>query len=486
MTDEIRVRFAPSPTGHFHIGTARTALFNWLFARNMGGVFVLRIEDTDSERSTREFEKSIIEDLAWLGLAWDEGPDIGGPVGPYRQSERMEAGVYKKLATDLLTTGHAYECFCTTEELGGERKKTLAEGGVSQYSGRCRNLSSDDRAQFIAEGRKPSIRFAVPESRRFAFKDVIRGRLDFEAEAFGDFIIVRQNGVPTYNFAVVVDDSQMGITHVLRGEDHLSNTAKQLMIFEALNFEPPIFGHLSMIFGPDKAKLSKRHGAASIIDYRRQGFIPEATINYLSLLGWTPASGQEILDVASLAAEFDLSRISKSPAIFDIDRLKWFNGQYIRKLDRVTLTNLVVPYLVESGFVKPEDIADEFNRLTRIVEASQTSLEVLADIKECAKIFGEIKFSADVAERLAEDRAQKVIKVFISFMTEAETVNKDEAKDLIRAAADKLKEDGFKGKEIFQTTRLALTGTLSGPELFYIIFGLGPKETKRKLENCVS
>ena len=483
MPDNVRVRFAPSPTGNLHLGTARTALFNWLFARGQGGVFVLRVEDTDGDRSTAAFERSIIEDMAWLGLAWDEGPDIGGPFGPYRQIERAEAGLYEKAAQSLLKSEHAYECFCSAEDLKAERKSALAHGKTPRYSGRCRKLTPEGRRKLLDEGQEPAIRFAVPQKQTVSFDDMIRGRMDFTDQAFGDFIILRKDRTPTYNLAVVVDDSAMKISHVLRGEDHLANTARQLLIFNALGLETPKFGHFSMILGPDQAKLSKRSGAMAIAEYRHSGYLAESIINYLSLLSWSSPSGEEVLDMATLAADFSLKRVSRSPAIFDISKLKWLNSQHIRRLESVKLTNLVVPYLVESKFVDVKEIPQNFDRLTRITESAQTNMEVLSDIQGCAKIFGEVTYAQDVVERLREKGSRRIIEIFSEVAAQGDFDTKDEAKDLIKTAGSRLKEEGFKGKDIFQTLRLSLTGELSGPELFYIIWVFGQKEIQDRLKS---
>ncbi len=480
---EIRVRFAPSPTGHLHIGSARTALFNWLFARSQNGRFILRVEDTDRERSTEQFERSILEDLAWLGLNWDEGPDIGGGFGPYRQTERAAVGLYSELAGRLRGADLAYECFCTPAELQAERQAALAAGRMPMYSGRCRGLSAEQRQAFVNEGRRrPAVRFAVPAGRLIRFNDLIRGPLEISTEVLGDFIILRENGAPTYNFAVVADDAGMKITHVLRGEDHITNTARQLLLFEALGFAPPAFGHFSMILGPDKAKLSKRHGAAAVGDYRREGYLAPAIVNYLALLSWSSATGAEIFDVAELTKEFSLDRVSKSPAVFDADKLKWLNGQHIRRLNPADLTNLLLPYLVEDGFIEPVEISAQFSRLERIAEAIQSNLEVLADAPRYAKIFKSVALKAEAEELLAKENAKKIRAAFAAALSGRQSLSKDEAKELIARASEGLKAEGVKGKEIFQTLRAALTGELSGPELFYLIYALGPEEAAARIK----
>jgi len=484
--ENIRVRFAPSPTGHLHIGSARTALFNWLYARSLNGAYVLRVEDTDRDRSTETFEETILEDLAWLGLNWDEGPDIGGAAGPYRQTEGMAAGVYAEPAARLIASGHAYECFCTPEELETERKAAQAAGRMPMYGGRCRGLGAEEKQRFFEAGRKPAIRFAVAKTAQIVFDDLIRGRIEFSPEVLGDFIILRANGAPTYNFAVVVDDARMKITHVLRGEDHITNTARQLLIFAALGEAPPVFGHFSMILGPDKAKLSKRHGATAVGDYRREGYLPEAVINYLALLSWSSGTGDEVFELARLTKEFSIARVSRSPAIFDAAKLKWLNGQHIRRLDPVTLTNLVLPYLIDAGFVEPRELPAQFGSLTRVVEAVQTNLEVLSDIARCVKIFGAVRFDEEIAARLAGDGPKKIMAAFAAALVGLQALDKDEAKALIITVSGALKAEGVKGQEIFQTMRLALTGETSGPELFYLLYALGPQEAGIRLKNATS
>ena len=323
----MRLRFAPSPTGYIHIGNVRTAVYNFLLAKKNNADFILRIEDTDEERSSKEYEEMLIEDLKWLGVKWDEGPDIGGKHGPYRQSERYD--IYKEYTDKLLESGHAYNCYCTPEELDEMRAKASAENRQIVYSGRCRNLTDAERNAFEAEGRKPSVRFRIPEDSKIEVKDVIKGSVVFDSENIGgDFIIVRSGGVPMYNYLVVIDDALMGITHVIRGEDHLSNTPKQILIAKALGFPAPEYAHHGLMLGPDRSKLSKRHGITSLRNYREMGYLPEALINYLSLLGWTSDTGKEKLSVEEITGQIDISRLSNSPAVFDFEKLKWSAADY--------------------------------------------------------------------------------------------------------------------------------------------------------------
>ena len=345
----MRLRFAPSPTGHLHVGNARTALFNWLLARGRHGTFVLRIEDTDTERSTRESEQSILEDLKWLGLDWDEGPDVGGSMGPYRQTERMDR--YDAVLQEWLATGVAYRCFCTPESLEAERKTALAAGLAPKYSGRCRELPKEDSAHRVAAGEPAAVRFRVPPGRDVTFTDIVRGDVTFSSEVIGDPVIVRSDGRPAYNFAVVVDDVQMAITHVIRGEDHISNTPRQVLMYEALGATPPAFAHLSLVLGPDHAPLSKRHGATSVAEFRERGYLPEALVNYLALLGWSPGENEEILPAAEMARRFSLEKVGHSAAVFDTAKLAWMNRHYMKEADPGRLARQALPYFVRAGYV---------------------------------------------------------------------------------------------------------------------------------------
>src|SRR5882724_589366 len=349
----VRVRFAPSPTGQLHVGNARTALFNWLLGRGAGGTFILRIEDTDAERSTRESEAAIVRDLRWLGLDWDEGPDIGGAHGPYRQSERLH--LYQSYATELLGAGAAYYCFCSTAQLDAERQDALANGRPARYAGTCRKLSREQAEARIADGERPAIRFRVPEERDVIFNDAVRGDVRFQTDVIGDPVIVRADGTPAYNFAVVVDDALMEITHVVRGEDHISNTPRQILLYEALGFTPPAFGHLSMVMGPDHSPLSKRHGATSVAEFRSKGYLPEALVNYLALIGWSPGGNDELLPVDELARRFSLDAVGHSAGVFDEEKLAWANRHYLKIAEPARLAELSLPYFNDAGLPMTPD-----------------------------------------------------------------------------------------------------------------------------------
>jgi nondiscriminating glutamyl-tRNA synthetase len=343
-----RVRIAPSPTGPLHIGTARTALFNFLHARHTGGTFILRLEDTDVARSSLAFEKDILDGLHWLGLRWDEGPEVAGeaargPFGPYRQMERLPR--YAEAAERLKAADRAYPCYCTPEELDAERKRLEAARLPPRYSGRCAHLTPDQRATFEAEGRRPALRFRVGEG-TVVIDDIVRGRVEIDVDNLGgDFVIVRADGTPLYHFTVVVDDAAMQITHVIRGEDHLSNTPKHILLFRALGHEPPAFAHLPLILNPDRTKMSKRKSQTAIDDYRAEGFIPEALVNYLALLGWSTGTEEEVLSLDELVKRFDLGQVNKAGAVFDRERLEWLNGQWIRRLEADDLIERLRPFL---------------------------------------------------------------------------------------------------------------------------------------------
>ena len=373
----MRLRFAPSPTGQLHVGNARTALFNWLLARGQGGTFILRIEDTDVERSTRESERSMIDDLHWLGLEWTEGVDVGGERGPYRQSERLH--IYRAHAVELMAGGHAYQCFCSAELLEADRAAALAAGRPPKYVGRCRQISRDDARRRIENGEKAVIRFRVPDNRDVTFDDVVRGSVTFNTEVIGDPVIVRSDGVPAYNYAVVIDDALMEITHVIRGEDHISNTPRQILIFEAFGWRPPAFAHVSLVMGPDHSPLSKRHGATSVAEFRARGYLPEALTNYLALIGWSPGEGEEIVPIEQLAQRFRLQDAGHSAGVFDIAKLAWVNRHYLKAAAPERLARLSLPYLRQYEWVA-EPSASDIAFLERIISVAAASVDRLEQI----------------------------------------------------------------------------------------------------------
>ncbi len=465
-----RVRFAPSPTGKLHVGNARTALFNWLYARHYGGKLILRIEDTDRERTRRVYENNLLEDLKWLSLDWDEGPDKGGAVGPYRQSERLE--LYDAFLKGLIQEGKVYPCYCTEEELELERTALLSRKMAPRYLGKCRNLTLAERRKLEAQGRKPTYRFRV-EPGTIAFFDGIRGAMKFEGEAIGDFIIVRSTGIPAYNFAVVIDDHFMEISSVIRGEDHLSNTAIQLMLYRAFNFDPPEFAHHSLILGKDRTKLSKRHGSVSVRDFREQGILPEALLNYLALLGGSIGEGREVCSLSELVEAFSLERAGKSGAIFDEDKLAWLNTLYLHSESPGRLKERLLPFIAKAGF---DAGALEARWLDRMVEAVKPNLTRLADIGPYLAMFDEQRFriEEEATAILREEEARKVIQSLLRLMEEEAFDGDDEAYPRIMARLRTV--TGAKGKKLFMPVRSALTGTTRGPELDKI-FPLLEKKT---------
>src|SRR5437016_4997929 len=380
----VRARFAPSPTGQLHVGNARTALFNWLFARQGGGVHVLRIEDTDLERSEARYETQLLEDLKWLGLDWEEGPDVGGPYAPYRQSDRME--IYRASADRLLQNQKAYYCFCTAEELERERHQAVAEHLPQIYSGKCRNLDAGEVQRRLAAGEQAAIRLKIPEH-PIKFHDIVRGEVEFASESVSDPIIMRSNGVPVYNYVVVVDDAEMKITHVIRGDDHLSNTPKQVALYEALGLPVPEFAHLSTILGPDRERLSKRHGATSIANFRDMGILPEALMNYLALLGWAPSGGtRETFTPKELIKEFSLKRVTPSPAIFDMEKLHWLNRHYIKHSPPERIHGLAQPFFQKAGLL-PENPDPEITRwFGRLIDLLAPYVDKLEQLPQRASL----------------------------------------------------------------------------------------------------
>ncbi len=473
-----RVRFAPSPTGQLHVGNARTALLNWLYARRFGGNFVLRIEDTDQERVTKIYEKSLMEDLKWLSVDWDEGPEKDGGFGPYHQIERIH--IYKSYLDKLITEGKVYPCYCSEKELEAERISLLSMRMTPRYTGKCRNLTDSERTKLEKEGRKPAVRFKV-EKGAVEFSDLIRGAMIFEGEALGDFIIVRSNGIPAYNFAVVIDDHLMKITHVIRGEDHLSNTAMQLLIYRALAFPPPLFAHHSLILGKDRSKLSKRHGSVSVREFRESGFLPEALLNYLALLGGSFDSGKEIASIQEIIDMFSLDRAGKSGAIFDESKLRWLNAIYIRNDDIERLTERIIPFIRKAGY--DVDMFDH-SFLLQVVEAFRDNLITLSDVGDYLDIFFDSKFhiSDDAADLLKDHKASVVIKALYDALSDRAVTDENLYQDAIKRVGEKT---GLKARDLLMPVRAAVTGKVSGPELRKIFSILGKKSILTRLEQAI-
>ncbi len=471
----IKVRFAPSPTGPLHIGGARSALFNYLFAVNNQGELVLRIEDTDVERSKREYEQEIIESLRWLGIEWTEGLGAGGENGPYRQTERVS--IYQEYARNLLESGQAYYCFCTEEELEQERQELISKGETPRYLGKCRYLSDTERRAKSEQGIEPTIRFQVPANKIYVVDDIVRGRVSFESDGIGDFIILKSDGLPTYNYAVVIDDVLMGITHVIRAEEHLSNTPRQLMIYEALNFKRPAFAHISLILGSDRQKMSKRHGATSLIQYREMGYLPAAMFNFLSLMGWAPEGEEQLLSPSEIAGAFTLDRVSKSPAVFDMDKLNWINQQYIKKLDINELSSLVKPFLDKAQYAACIKQMSQ-GKFELMIATVRDRLVCLSDItREVAVIFDDIEYEAEALQVLQGEGVPAVLQAFAEGFPASEA-----PEDLKQHLKEVMKKTGAKAKNVFMPLRCALSGKTHGPDLPSLISIWGKEKTLGRID----
>ena len=479
---QVRVRFAPSPTGPLHIGGARSALFNWLLAKKAGGKFILRIEDTDLERSSLESEESIKDALRWLGIVWDEGTDVGGPYAPYRQTERT--GVYKEYTQKLIDSGQAYYCYCSDEELEAERQAALSKGQAPKYSGKCRRLDAARRELYEKDGRKPAVRFLVPPDQAVRVDDLVRGEVVFASSGIGDFIIVKSDGLPTYNYAVAIDDALMSVTHVIRGEEHLSNTPRQMLVYRSLGFPPPKFGHISLILGKDRSKMSKRHGAASVETYRRQGYLRDGLLNFLALLGWAPTDEQEIFTPAELVEKFSLAHCAKSPAVFDIDKLNWINAQHIRKLSDEEFYALVLPHLLASGLLPAED-AREKDWLLKVAATARDHVSCAAEVPEHVRVYFEDEFDFENEEAKAavmEGSAEGVLTAFKSRATDAGDLKAASVQAILK---DLAKETGLPGKKVYMPVRVALTGKTHGPELAQIIPLLGTQALIKRIDRVL-
>ena len=464
MASNIRVRFAPSPTGHLHVGNVRTAIFNWLFARKAGGPFIIRIEDTDIVRSEERFEGLIYEDLRWLGLQWEEAPDVGGPHGPYRQSDRLS--LYREKALQLVQSHRAYHCFCSEAELEKQAENAKQAGIPWKYPGTCQLLSEEIVRQRLDRGDASVIRLKVREG-QIRFQDVVHGDMEFSSDVISDPILIRSNGLPTYNYAVVVDDALMEITHVIRGDDHLSNTPKQVLIYEAFGWPLPAFAHLSTILGSDHTRLSKRHGATSVKNLQDMGILPEALVNYLALLGWAPREGQsEILPLDELIQSFELERVSKSAAVFDLNKLYWINRHYLKECDRSRLLELTIPFLQQAGLLSAVD--GPIREWTgQVIEALLPGVDHLSQIPgKTAFIFdfkpGEAIDTEAVQHVLSEAKAADVIRVLAEELAKPGREILRDWKEIVAAVKA---QTGQKGKQLFHPIRVALTGSDSGPEL---------------------
>lgn len=469
---DVRVRFAPSPTGNLHIGGARTALFNWLFARHNNGKMILRVDDTDLERSTGDSMKAIIDGLKWLGIDWDEGPIY--------QSKRLD--LYKNYADKLVKEGKAYYCFCTKEELDEMRKEAQKAGKPPMYSGKCRNLSADEVKKYIDEGKKYVVRLKVPKEGKTTVHDIIRGDVEFDNSTFDDFIIMKSDNMPTYNFATVIDDYDLKISHIIRGEEHLSNTPKQILIYDALGFEKPSFAHVSMILAPDRSKLSKRHGATSVQEFRDLGYLPEAIINYITLLGWIPSDGEEVFSTEKSISEFTLDRVSKNPAIYDTKKLTWLNGIYIRDCDIDRLTKEVIPFLINKGLIGDNY---DYDYIKKVVSAVREREKTLNEIAEAMSYYFNDEFDYDekgVKKYFEKDGVDNILKEAIEVLDKVDDFNLVETEKAYRDLIEKL---DIKSGDLFHPTRLAISGRTFGPGLFDIMELLGKKKTIERIKKAI-
>lgn len=479
---EVRVRFAPSPTGYLHIGGARTALFNWLFARKMGGKLILRIEDTDVARLKEDSVSQILTSLKWLGINWDEGPEVGGDYGPYYQSERFD--IYRKYCQQLVDEGKAYYCFCTPEELEAQREKQRQAKQPFRYARTCRDLTPEEVKARIDAGASYSVRLKIPAEGSVVVHDLIHGDVTFNMDQYDDFVIMKSNGIPTYNFAVVIDDHLMGMTHVMRAEEHLSNTPKQLLVYQAFGWEPPKFGHMSMILAPDRSKLSKRHGATSVEEFRSQGFVAEAIVNYLTLLGWGPGDEREIFSLQDTVELFELEQMSKKAAIYDTKKLTWMNGQYLSELPLEKILPEVKPFFVKDGYVDEVWFAENEEYFAKLVDTVRVRVKTLQEIADASDYFFKDVESYDekgVAKHFKPETVALLEECIAA--VEADDVYSLETTE---AAYNKIAADNnlALGK-VIHPTRLALTGRTVSPGMFDVMVLLGKEKTLARLHKAV-
>lgn len=470
-----RVRFAPSPTGWLHVGGARTALFNWLYTKKKDGKLILRIEDTDEERSQEKYTEGIKKDLKWLGLDWDEY---------YKQSDRLE--IYERYARRLVHEGKAYHCFCTEEELEKRRQRALDEGRPPIYDGRCRGLSEEKKEQYREEGRDSTIRFKLPQQQpSVTVQDRIKGDVEFESLTTGDFVILKSDGTPSYNFACVLDDHLMEVSLVMRAEDHLTNTAKQLLLYDALDFSPPEFGHLSMLLGPDKSKLSKRSGATSVKEFRERGYLPEALVNHLAQLGWSSKDEQEIFTIQELTEKFSLDNIIDSPQVFDREKLDWFNGQYLKEVELDRLVDLSLPFLEEGGYTEGELDEVEREKLKSVLDLIRPSLENLEDLVDYEDLnifYGPSELDSQAEEVLNWEETPEVLEELEKAFSDLEELSPEDVSGLVKEVKEEL---DVSYKKVYKPLRAAVTGMTSGPEIKEVISILGAEETAKRISKAL-
>lgn len=481
---ETRVRFAPSPTGHLHIGGARSALFNFLYAKKHNGKFILRFEDTDQNRNVEQAEEKMLESLKWLGIMWDEGPVVGGPHGPYRSSERL--GLYQPFVDQLVEKGQAYRCYCSPEELEAERQALMDKGETPRYLGKCRKLTKDEEDQYCNEGRKPVVRFRVPVGEIITIMDKVRGRVSFESDGIGDFVIIKSDGMPTYNLAVTIDDHLMEITDVIRGEEHLSNTPRQVLIYKALQFNIPTFAHVSLILGKDRQKMSKRDESVIqfVEQYRELGFLPDSLVNFLALLGWSPEGEREIFSLEELIQEFSMERVAKNPAVFDPEKLNWMNNHYLKEADLDIVTEMALPHLQKAGYI-PEQLDEEQVEWVRgLVGLYVERTDYAAQFPNLVTIFfdEQVTFDDEAEQVLKEEQVPQVIEEFIKQLEQLEEYEPNGIQGVFKAVQ---KQTGIKGKQLFMPIRVATTGVLHGPDLNQSLWLLGKSRVIERLNSVL-
>ena len=475
----IKVRYAPSPTGPLHIGSARTVLYNWLFARQNSGKVLVRSEDTDRERSDPKWEKEICQSLRWLGLDWDEGIDAGGDAGPYRQTERLD--LYKQYIDYLEQRGHTYYCFCTPEDLETRRQQSRQEHGG--YDGACRQLTPEEVTRRLNKGQPAAIRFQVPKPGKVEFTDLVRGDITVDTTEISDFVILKKDGVPTYNFAVVVDDITMGVSHVIRANEHLINTPRQLLLYQSLQQEPPAFAHISLILDESGRKMSKRMGDTSVASYAQKGYLPEAIVNYIALLGWAPEEEREIFSLDEMVSVFNLERVSRSPAVFDVKKLDWMNNQYIMQEDPNRLVDMALPLLAGQGI----EVARGREWLCEVIEVVRDELANLSQLADFLPEFTaeEVAVSDQARECLAWEKSNLVLDQFVARLQEMEPINSETVGEMLKQLnKDIKKQTGSGGKTVFMPLRAALSGQTSGQELYHLVPLLGKDLAIKRIEFC--
>ncbi len=474
----VRARFAPSPTGELHIGGARTALFNYLYVHNAGGKLILRIDDTDLERSRSDYIDKLIASMQWLGLKWDEGP--------YYQSQRLDQ--YTREAERLISENKAYRCYCSTEMLADGRSEAKKESKAYLYPGSCRNLSEGQEEEFRNEGRTPVVRLLTPEQDVTVVRDQIRGEVSFENASIDDFIIIKSNGLPTYNFASIVDDLQMEITHVIRAEEHLSNTPRQQLCVNALGYELPYFAHVPMILAPDRSKLSKRHGATSVEEFYSEGYLPEALINYMALLGWSPGAGgeEEIFSLAEMVNRFDLNKVTKTAAVYDVTKLSWMNSHYIREYDLDKLTGAAIPFFEQQGLIESPLNNNDYEYLKQVIATVRERAKTLVEMAEISSYFYRDQFDYEqkgVNKHFAKENAAEHVRRAAEELEKLEPYDKESIEALYRSLSEDL---GISTGRLIHPTRLSITGRTAGPGLFDIMALLGRKRTVERLKKAAA